>query len=794
MAYDGEIRFNTKIDNSEVEKDLKRIENQIRRSQESVQKNENARLPYVKQAEALNAKLIEAKRNLASIKADLSAAQNAMGPGASVEDYTRAATDLPGLEKAAAAQAREVASLQKQWDAAKSKVDVYDLKIQQANADIARNSAKAGELGAKLNASGTKMAAAFDRAHVAANRFGRRILAIGKSVLIFNLLYSGLRAVVKYMGKALKTNEQYSAQLAQLKGALLTAFQPIYEFVLPGLLAVLNILTAIVRVVANVLSMLTGKTSSQSAKNAKVLYEEAEAIGAVGGAAKNAQKSLASFDEINTLGTPETGGGGGTSTGITPEFGAFDTAEYKAEIDELTIYMGGALLALGAILAFSGANIPLGIGLMAAGAVGLATTAKANWNSMNKPIKSALTKVLSLLGGASLVIGAILALSGVKLPLGIALMAIGAASMAGAAALNWNSISEALQGPVGTIVALVSGGLLALGAILAFSGASIPLGVALLVAGAVGLAATAAVNWNSLESALKGPIGKVVALISGALLVLGAVLAFSGANIPLGISLLAAGAAGLVTTASVNWSNLESTLKGPVGKVTALASGALLALGLILAFSGVNLPLGIALIGAGAVGLVSVAALNWNSIQEKLKEAWEGIKRWYNTSVAPKLTLEYWKGKFSNIGEALKQKLKDGVNAGIALFNRFISWINKKMMFNWGGFTLFGQEIIPAGSFQLLNIPHIPYLAQGAVLPANKPFLAMVGDQKNGTNVEAPLETIKQALTEVMAMQRAGDISIYFTGDLAQLGRVLKPVIEQEGRRTGASLAKEAFA
>ena len=45
----------------------------------------------------------------------------------------------------------------------------------------------------------------------------------------------------------------------------------------------------------------------------------------------------------------------------------------------------------------------------------------------------------------------------------------------------------------------------------------------------------------------------------------------------------------------------------------------------------------------------------------------------------------------------------------------------------------------------------IPRLAQGAVIPPNKEFLAMLGDQKHGTNIEAPLDTIKQALAEVMA-------------------------------------------
>ena len=52
-----------------------------------------------------------------------------------------------------------------------------------------------------------------------------------------------------------------------------------------------------------------------------------------------------------------------------------------------------------------------------------------------------------------------------------------------------------------------------------------------------------------------------------------------------------------------------------------------------------------------------------------------------------------------------------------------------------------------------LTAPQIPYLAKGAVLPANKPFLAVVGDQRHGTNVEAPLATIQEAVAVVMEEQ-----------------------------------------
>ena len=63
----------------------------------------------------------------------------------------------------------------------------------------------------------------------------------------------------------------------------------------------------------------------------------------------------------------------------------------------------------------------------------------------------------------------------------------------------------------------------------------------------------------------------------------------------------------------------------------------------------------------------------------------------------------------------------------------------------------------------------LPRLAKGAVIPPNKEFLAVLGDQTSGTNIEAPLDTIKQALSEVMAtnggVQDTGDIVINIDGN-----------------------------
>ena len=100
---------------------------------------------------------------------------------------------------------------------------------------------------------------------------------------------------------------------------------------------------------------------------------------------------------------------------------------------------------------------------------------------------------------------------------------------------------------------------------------------------------------------------------------------------------------------------------------------------------------------------------------------------------------------------------------------------------------VFGRGTVLGMNATPISVPRIPQLAKGAVLPANKPFLAVVGDQKNGTNVEAPLDTIKQAVAEVVGNR---DVVIRFTGDLAQLARVLRPVIQREDARIGGGLVK----
>lgn len=757
---DNTITFRTDLDNSQLEKEYTKTVKKIEDMERDISAKKARKSSLEVSMESLNTKIEATKQKLYDM-------QLAPKGTFSTEEIK--------------AQGAELAALMDQWDTAQDEVAKYDKQINSATEKLEVQKIKAVELAGTLNqtysSSGKAMQEAFDKVESSAEKFGHRLKNLAARAMIFNVISSGLRAVISYMGDALQCNDEYSAQLAKLKGALLTAFQPIYEYVLPGLTAVLRVLTAIVQVAANVLSALFGKSTSQSAKNAESLYNEANAIESVGTAAKKAQKDLAGFDEINRLDSNEDTGSSGASvgTGTTPDFSDFDTAEYKAKIDELTVYLSGALLALGAILAFSGANIPLGIALMAAGAIGLVAVIKENWGTMSDELQSAISNVTLVLGTAALVIGAILAFSGVDVPKGIALMAIGAAAMAATVAVNWDSISKDLDGAIAVVELLLGSAVLALGAVLAFSGANLPLGIAMMALGAYAIYESATLNWESLSRALEGPLGKITAAVSIALLAIGAVLAFSGANLPLGIALIAAGAAGLVTVAAVNWSTIETALQGPVGKVTAIVSGALIVLGAILAFSGVNIPLGIALISAGAAGLVTVTAVNWNVILEKLQGAWGSIKQWFNTAVKPKLTLDYWKEKFSNIGGGLKQAFKNGANGAITVLNNFIDFLNDTLSFDIPAITIAGQKIFSGKTLTLAHLDHIPKLAQGAVIPPNREFLAVLGDQKHGTNIEAPLETIQEAVALVME-DMTGGMMAGFEATVAVLKEILEAI------------------
>ena len=244
-------------------------------------------------------------------------------------------------------------------------------------------------------------------------------------------------------------------------------------------------------------------------------------------------------------------------------------------------------------------------------------------------------------------------------------------------AVNWDSLSDGARTAITAVTAIISAGLLAVGGVLAFSGANIPLGIGLLAAGAVGLGTAISLNAD-LSDWIEKHIELLKGILSGALLVIGGILTFTGANLPLGLGLMAAGAVGLAGTVGANFDIIVEQLRGPILAATSLISGALLLLGVISLIGGA-IPLGIGLLLAGTAGLASAVAANWDSLKDigktaikKVKEGWESIKSLAvsaTVAIATKAK-ELW----DSVKKGWDNLKKDALSFAVGVINGVVGW------------------------------------------------------------------------------------------------------------------------
>lgn len=429
--------------------------------------------------------------------------------------------------------------------------------------------------------------------------------------------------------------------IAAMTAPLVNALAPALDFIIDKIVDVLNWFNQL-------FAALAGQDTYIVAKKAAVTF--GDSIGESASSAKKSveelKRTILGFDEINKLDKPrESGSSGGSGSSpytsgyqtmfeekaLTGGFKGFSNAIENALKDTLSrigLIISGAALAVGAILTFSGVNLPLGLSLMAAGAAGLVSIIGMNWEGLSADVKLVIGAVEAAIGGSLLALGGIIAFSGVNPALGIAMMAAGAASLAAAVGLNWDFLTGKVKASAKGIIGAISAASVAVGAILAFTGVNVPLGVGLIAAGVTGAAAT--ISWDYLKEKITGTTGLIVAGVSGASLALGAVLAFSGVAIPLGIGLMAAGAVGLATAATVNWNTIKEKISGPLADATLVVSGATLVIG-ILALLGGMIPLGLGLLLSGAAGLVTTIAANWDNLVQIGKNALTSVKKGWDS-------------------------------------------------------------------------------------------------------------------------------------------------------------------
>lgn len=755
---DGKIVVKAEVDAKNAQKELDSLTKKIDKMEEELNKSTGeqsgikAQLDAAKEAAKQTEAAIKSLKDEASRIKDVTSGNVSASPDDYIAAYSRqaeVAAQLKEQETALRQQDKIVESLDGKYARITDKVNE-----QTAALDAAKT--RAGELTEKItSAHGAteRMALASEKASKSMDTFGKRVSGLFKRILVFSLISKALQSLRTWLGKTIMQNEEARAAVARLKASLLTLAQPILEVVIPVFVKLVNILAQVVTAIAKFFGMLSGKSWSAQKSAAAGLNEEQKALEGVGAAAEDAGKSMAGFDEINQLTSNNAGAGGGGGSGtsasdaISPDFSSLDMAE-----DELNDILG----IVGAIAA----------GLLA-------------WK-----IASLFTDSLSTIGGLALAAAGGFALvyfwldawnNGIDLENFLGMLG-GLAALAGGLAIAF--------GPIAAGIALVAGGL------------------AMLVVGIKDVIE----NGFNLENTLTIIAGLFAAGLGISLL--------TGSWIPLLIAAIVGILVALVSFTG-HGEELINGLKDVVEGFGKFFKGV---------FTG-----DLKLAAEGAKQIWAGLKQAWNAIVNSIKDAWNAFVEWLR-SKNPALAnifetigklfgdqYESWKkilsglitfisGVFTGdwekawngvldvlkgIWNLIVGTIEGAINLIIDGINLLISALNKIQVNipDWvpllGGRT-FGVNIPPVTRVSL------PRLASGAVIPPNSEFLAVLGDQKSGTNIETPLATMVQAFKQAMA-ETGGmggrNITVVMQVDKREFARAVYTANNDETQRVGVRLA-----
>ena len=526
-------------------------------------------------------------------------------------------------------------------------------------------------------------------------KFTKRIAGLAKRVFIFTMITKALRTMRKMLLSTIGADKQMSTSLAQIRGNLISAFAPIYNYILPAVRTLLAWLAKLTAVVSVFINSLFGKTASQADASAKALYNQASATEAAGDAAEKAKKQLSGLDEMNRWESNDSsGGGGGGSSGIAPKFDLSDQVDtgkigkIAAVVRELSPYV--AAVAAG-FAAWKIGKKFLGnlskakqLALAVAGAVLMAIN-----------VVDMLKNGINFDNLTGYIIGAAAAVTGLGLAFGVLGGAI-TAIVAGLVLLGVAIRDVIKNGFNNKNLTAITVALLTIGgAIAIITGAWIPLLIAAIAAVVVWIVA----KWTSIKEWISKTISSIDAAFEQHL-----------ANVE-------AGVAAAVDWVIEKWTAVKDWFRGLWEKVSS---------GAVAAWDGIK------------SAFKSVP--EW--FQSKFRDAWQKVKDVFSTGG------RIWSGikeGIENTFRAVVNAIIRGMNTIIAVpFNKINSMLNTIRNTSFLGISpfqnLWGVNPLP--------VPQIPMLARGAVIPANRKFLAVLGDQRNGNNLEAPESLLRQIVRE----------------------------------------------
>lgn len=775
---DGSVIIVADVDDKAAQRELNSLAKKIDGLKAKIEQSSGKKMAALEQAQQLGVELDNAKAKLAEMQ--------------------EAATGQYSAEQIEA-QKENVRMLQTQWNAAQSEVEKYDRAIATANDQVELAENRAGELAQNLatggeagSEAGDKISAAMEAASKRVEKLGNRIIGLAKRVFVFTLITKALRGVREYFWQAIKTSDEATAAMARLKGALQTLAQPIVQIIIPAFTALINILTQVVSVLASFLSKIFGTTAAKSAESAKQLNKEKKAIGGVGSAAKEATKSLAGFDEINQLAGENAGGGGGGGASMDDvDFSGVLSAEnwldnMLAGVEKkvtLGLLLGGiALIAFGAAMG----NLSLvlaGLLLLGAGlAYGYGTGVITDWAKALglDRAEEFVTAALLIAGMAFIVIGIIL---------GNAYLVFAGALMLGAGIAYGKSQGvfsdwakklglDSVFDYVTTAIMLGGIALVAIGAAMS----NLPLAIAGLAILGVGIAAQIIGEqrleawWEVLRlTTVQQWVGVTMLLAGIAMVAIGVALR----NIKM--VLVGMGLIGLSTAVNTENNNLQDWVKAlGLEKVVGWVTTALLLGGIGLVVIGLvtgNISmflLGLGMLGAGiSVGVGSGTFKTW---LDKI----EGAFRTFKGNI---LTL--WGGLWSGINGFIS-KIVGGLKSlwsNTLTISRDVSREINNTLRNAqnNGVTVQGKN------YYKYDLSKIPRMADGGVIPANREFLAVLGDQKSGTNIETPLSTMIEAFRQALGESGGGTTTVVVNLDGREIARNTVKHVNSMARAQGTT-------
>lgn len=750
---DGRIVVQAEVDAKNAQKELDKLTAKIDKMEAELKKSTGEQSGLKSQLDAAKESAKQAENALKSLRAEserlrqITSGEVSASPEAYIAAY--------GRQTEVAAQIKEQEAILKEQDKIVESLDgkyakITDKVIAQTSAlDAAKQ--KAGELTEQItNASGAteRMETAAKKVSDSMNTFSKRVSGLFKRVLVFSLITRALQSLRTWLGKTIMKNDEARAAVARLKAALLTLAQPILQVVIPVFVKLVNILTQVVTAIAKFFGILSGKSWSSQKSAAQGLNDEQKALEGVGAAAKDASKSMASFDEINQL-TDNTasgagGGGGAASTEIAPDFSNLDMAEDKLhDILGLVGAIAAGLLAWKIASLFTNDLSKIwGIALAVAGAFALVYFWLDAWNNGID-----LQNFLGMLAG--------LAALAVGLAIAFGPIAAGIALVVGGLAMLVVGIKDVIENGFNLVNTLtIIAGLLAAGiGISLLTGSWIPLLIAGFLAALVALVSFTG-HGEELIQGLKNIIDGFGKFFKGV---------FTG-----DMKLAVEGIKQIWEGMKQTWNAIVNSIKDAWNMfITWLQSKSPLLASIFQTYGKFvsDVYKNIKDILKGVIDfIVGVFTGDWT-------KAWQGVT-------------EIFRGIWNNIVAIIEAAINfiiDGINLLISALNTIHFEIP-------GWVPLIGGKSFGI-SIPLVSQVALPRLAEGAVIPPNREFMAVLGDQKSGTNIETPLETMVQAFKQAMNESGGRSQTIILQLNGREFARAVYKANNEETQRVGVRLA-----